>query len=468
MALGLLALPALGAGKEQAPHRPNIVFIELDDLTYTYARPFGCQTAITPTMDRLAREGLVFDQAMCQGMMCGPSRNCLISGAYPHQLGFYRNGQMKTLKPDAWLLPAALQRAGYYTAWIGKSHLRPARPANATGDYFNAALGFDHSLHTLGRAMLQGKAGSRPNPYMEHLKQRGLLERYREDIRLKRNSTLPEDDYLDGWFARLTVDFIRDYHAPKPLFLWVNFSLPHGPYDVPDAYHTPFADKPMPGESKPVNYTHPPSLIKDTKPSHRLADTIAKQRGYHAAIYFVDRQVGRIIKALEARGMLDDTWIVFFSDHGIMEGAHGLFHKGTLFRQVTQPALIIRGPAGTPRGKRVSQPVELTDLLPTFLEVAGSSEHAPAGISLRPVFEGKPSARKYAFSEIEGWVAVSDGHYRLIRSVDGQQALLFDELKDPENLVNLAANHPAVVKELSAAIDDWFQQTGPPRPPRSQ
>ncbi len=450
--------------------KPNIVFIEVDDLHYRYVGAFGCQTAITPNIDRLAREGLTFEHSMCQGMMCGPSRNCLISGKYPHQLGFYRNGQMRMLPQGTWTLSAALQRAGYYTAWIGKSHLKPYKPKNADAhvDYFNRSLGFDYSLHTLGRAMLRNRAlKGRPSLYFEHLKKRGLFEQYLEDLKKRRNSTLPENDYLDGWFTQNTVEFIRNYSEPKPFFLWVNFSLPHGPYDVPDAFHQPFADKPMPGVSKVTNYTHPPSLIADCKPYRTLKQVEELQRGFHAAIYFLDRQIGRILKALEEKDLLEKTWVVFFSDQGVMMGAHGLLHKGTLFRQVTQPALIIRGPQGTPRGERIMQPVELTDLLPTCLELAGTKEKSPAGVSLLPIFHGNKAARTYAFGEIKDWIAVSDGHFRLIRSLDGQQTLLFDERQDPENLTDLSKTNPEVVKRLSQAVDEWLQQTGKPLPPRS-
>jgi arylsulfatase A-like enzyme len=454
-----------------AKARPNLILIEVDDLTYTYASAWGSKTARTPTLDRLAREGFVFDQAMCQGMMCGPSRNSLITGKYPHQLGFYQQADLRTLPADAWVLPAALRRSGYTTAWIGKSHLKPPAAKEGT-EAFKAYFGFDHALYTVGRAMIASdedgdNQASADNPYVKHLTSRGMLERYKAEATGKRRSTLADDDYLDGWFTRNTEDYIRDFDGKKPLFLWINYSVPHAPFDVPEKYHAPFASVAMPGLTKPLNYIHPESLIRHTKRVGRAEAEIQAQRGYHANIYFMDTQVGRILTALERRGILGNSWIVFFSDQGVMEGAQGLKNKMTLFRQITQPAMIIRPPGGA-GGVRVAQPVELLDLLPTLLELAqAKGEKSPAGVSLLPLFAGQRIARTHTFGEIEDWIVASDGRYRLIKSVKDEPSLLFDDHQDPENLKNLAPEKPAMVAELSAAIDRWLAETGRRLPPRT-
>jgi arylsulfatase A-like enzyme len=461
-----------------AVEKPNIIFIEVDDLLYTYTSVFGSKTSPTPTMDRLAKQGFVFDQAMCQGMMCGPSRNCLMSGKYPHQLGFYQNGDLKKLPEKTWTLPRALQQNGYTTAWIGKSHLKPffgTKKEKESPDTFNKFFGFDYALQTLGRAMIGGDDGdgeggkeSGPNPYMQFLEKSGHLAQYEADAKAGRNSTIPEDAYLDGWFAKNTLDYIGSYDTKKPLFLWVNFSVPHGPYDVADPYHAPFAESPMQGMTKVENFEHPESLIRRTKSYQSAKKAIEDQRGFHANIAFMDHQVDRILEALKAKSMLEKSWIVFFSDQGVMSGAHGLIHKSTLFRQTTQPSLIIRPPNGLATGKRLSRPVELMDLLPTFLEIGGATtEQSPAGISLTPLFKGETIARTHTFAEIEDWIVVSDGHHRLIRSVKDEGAFLFDDLSDPENLRNIATDKPDIVKNLGEAIDSWLQQTGERLPPKT-
>ena len=469
LALCSLTFTALAA----AP--PHIIFIEVDDLCYTYASPWGSKTARTPTLDRLAKEGFVFDHAMCQGMMCGPSRNSLVCGKYPHQLGFYQNGDLKKLPENSWTLPKALKKNGYTTAWIGKSHLKPFFAKKKDGDTFKPAFGFDHAVHTLGRVLLgkgedEGVGGEdAANPYMEFLEKSGHLARYKADAAAGRNSTLPEEAYLDGWFRRLTEDYIAAHDTAKPLFLWVNFSVPHGPYDVADPYHAPFADKPMPGVSKPTNFTHPESLIQRTKSYRKPELAIDAQRGFHANIAFMDAQVNRILAALEKKRMLDNAWVVFFSDQGVMEGAHGLIHKHTLFRQITQPSLIVRAPKAAGGGKRLSTPAELMDLLPTFLEAGGvKNEKAPNGTSLLPLLTGAAdTAKRHVFGEIEDWIVVSDGQHRLIRSMKGEPLLLFDDVADPENLTNIAKQHADIVMTLSAAIDAWLKRTGARLPAKS-
>lgn len=465
--LSLLAACACSA----ADARPNLVFIEVDDLTYSYTGAFGCTTARTPTIDRLAKDGFVFTQAMCQGMMCGPSRNCLITGTYPHQLGFYQNGDMRKLPQDSFVLPAAMKRAGYHTAWIGKSHLKPWFQGRKT-DTFNQFFGFDHSLHTLGRALMGAEGEDKgfdpgPNPYTEHLQEKGLWEKFQQEARDGKNSTLAEDDYLDGWFTRLAVDYINGYKESKPLFLWINYSLPHGPYDVPDPFHEPFEKARMPGVSKPDNYTIPESLIERTKRVRNEQSAISDQRGYHSGIWYLDQQIKRIIDSLAKRGILENTWVVFFSDQGVMLGSLGLLHKSTLFRQVTQPALIIRPPGGGGGGKPIDAPVELTDLLPTALAIAGSSEKAPAGHQIQPLLNGGKGARQYCFAEIEKWIVVSDGTWRLIRSTSNESPLLFNDRKDPENIHNLAGGEPETLARLSQAIDAWLRETGTRKPAKS-
>jgi arylsulfatase A-like enzyme len=445
----------------KAETRPNIVFIEVDDLSSAFASPWGSKTSPTPTLARLAKEGFVFDHAMCQGVMCGPSRNSLICGKYPHQLGFYQNGDMKKLPKDSWLLPQALKKAGYHTAWVGKSHLKPFFVAKKDGDTFKPFFGFDYELHTLGRGLVgdddRDGGDNADNPYLKFLKSKGLLEKFQADAAAKKPSMLAENEYLDGWFTHNAEQFLAEFKGDKPLFLWVNYSVPHDPHDVQEAYHQPFANTKMPGQTKPTNFMHPESLIERTKAfrNDRVAEEF--QRGFHANIAFMDAQVKRILDALDQKKMLDNTWIVFFSDHGAMAGSQGLIHKHTLFRPVTHPSLIVRAPKGDGGGKRIAQPVELLDLLPTCVEIAGAKEKAPNGVSLLPLFAGKNIDKPYVFAEIEKWIAVADGKHRLIRSADGETSFLFDEIADPENLTNIADKQPDIVKKLAAAIEQWLK-----------
>ena len=327
-------------------------------------------------------------------------------------------------------------------------------------------MGFDHAEFTAGRAVLLSKARKGQDIkdwYFDYLKKEDLYDTLLEDDKKKRYSTLPEDAYLDGFFTKASIDYLNQYKTNKPFFLWINYSLPHGPHDVNENYHT-FSPEDMPG-IQTANFAPPEKLIKDTKPAK---PTMKKtQAEYCGAITFLDRQIGRIMQTLKDKKLIDNTVVVLFSDHGIMMGDHELIHKGTLFRQITTPTLIISWPKGFKKNAVVTHPVELMDLIPTALDLTGGStwdtRPIKAGESLLPFLTGQGTfKRKLAFGEVESYVAVVDGHYRLIRG-EGYN-LLFDEIKDPDNLTDISDQHPERVALLTKAVDQWLSKTGPVRP----
>ena len=458
-----MPLMAMDKGDE----RPNILFIEVDDLNYEYLSMNGGVNK-TPNVDALAQSGVFFKNAVSQGMMCGPSRNSLITGLYPHNLGFYQNGQMKALPEGTWTLPQGMQKAGYYTAWIGKCHIRPG--GNDKNKAMREKIGFDFVRQTAGRAVLcsQMKKNKihKNDWYISYLDSIGKLDVFKK---CEDPSPLEEDVYLDGFFTHTALDFLDDYKNKEPFFLWVNYSVPHGPYDVDKKYHT-YRTEDMPGGTSVKNYVEPVNLVKKTKEVKDEKAIRDHQAGFCANVSFMDRQVGRLIDKLKELGLYDNTVIVFFSDHGIMMGDHHRFHKGTLYRQITNPALIVAWPEKMKKDIVIDAPVELNDLVKTSLELAKAPEpvlkHCGHSYSLLPSLEkGKKPKREVAFGEIEGYAMATDGRYRLIKGDDA--VLLFDDEKDPKNLVDISKEHPEVVKRLSKALNEWFEKTGAPLPPKT-
>ena len=116
-----------GPSQPEPDSPPNILFIEVDDLTAKYLGIHGAKIARTPNIDSLAQSGVIFKNAMAQGVMCTPSRNSLITGKYPHELGLYENLDLKSLPKDIWAFPMTLQQHGYTNFWVGKNHLIPYR-----------------------------------------------------------------------------------------------------------------------------------------------------------------------------------------------------------------------------------------------------------------------------------------------------------------------------------------------------
>jgi arylsulfatase A-like enzyme len=452
-----------------AKTQPNIVFIEVDDLPAHYVGAMGAGFAKTPTIDALAERGILFTGAVCQGTQCGPSRNSLIVGQYPHNIGMYQNGPFHGLPNGTWALPGALQRAGYRTAHIGKSHIHPSKEG-LTGTREEIAteghrrLGFDYVWQSLGRAVVGGADGEKGHDrYIDFLLESGHFEQMKSDR--GKTTSLPDDIYLDGLFTKLASEFIADQGA-QPYFLWLNYSVPHGPYDVKQSYHDQFVDAEMPppsaaddtGEGIPALLR--PSLIKSKEKN------LEAQYGNCASIAFLDDQVASVLVAIDASGMAANTIVVFFSDHGILVGEHGLTHKSTLYREVLNPTLLIADPRSAIH-KAVDRPVQLLDIVKTTLDWAGADEDEKSqsfGESLLPLLtgEGKYSA-DFAVGESPGYYALVTERYKYIAPFDYNKegkVILFDLKANPEETVNVAEQNPEVIARFKKKAADWLAESG--------
>ncbi|MDD7987037.1 sulfatase-like hydrolase/transferase [Lentisphaera marina] len=451
-----------------AQEKPNIIFIEVDDLPAHYIGAMGAGFAQTPTLDKLASEGVFFNNAVCQGTQCGPSRNSLIAGVYPHNIGMYQNGPFKGLAADVWTLPKALQKVGYKTAHIGKSHIHPSKDGlegskEEVRTEGHRRLGFDYVWQSLGRAVVGGKDPEKGvDAYVDFLIEKGYFEQMKADR--GKPTSLPDDIYLDGLFTKLAEKFIAEQN--QPYFLWLNYSVPHGPYDVKQSYHDRFTNAKIPkpsamhdkGEGIPSELR--PSPLKDFS---KLDQT---QKGNCASIAFMDDQIKAIVDAVETSGKQDNTIIVFFSDHGILVGEHGLHHKTTLYKEVLNPALVIYDPRNI-EAKVLSQPVQLLDLVPTALEWADAKEEdkaKPFGDSLLPLLTNEGEfARDYAVGECPGYYAIVTEKYKYIAPFDYNKngiIILFDLENDPAEVHNVAEQNPELIAMFKEKSEKWLAQSG--------
>jgi len=450
--------------------KPNIIFIEVDDLPAHYVGTMGASFAHTPTIDTLAAKGVKFTNAVCQGTMCGPARNSLIIGRYPHNIGMYQNGPFKGLPNGVWTLPSSMQRAGYTTAHIGKSHIHPSKEGlKGTKEEIRTEghrrLGFDYVWQSLGRAVVGGKSAEKGiDKYVDFLIDKGYFEHMKKEK--GKPTTLPDDIYLDGLFTKLSVEFIKKEHK-KPYFLWLNYSVPHGPYDVKQKYHDRFKEKELPepsafndkGEGIPDLLR--PSKIKSVERNKRV------QNGNCASIAFLDDQVAKVLDAVKQSGQEKNTIIVFFSDHGILVGEHGLSHKGTLYKEVLNPTLLIYDPR-MKSSKVISQPVELLDIVKTTLEWGAASSEDKAksfGESLVPLMNGTGKRSvDFAVGESPGYYALVTENYKFIAPFEFQKdgkIILFDLKNNPEETVNIADQKPELVALFKQKAKAWLSRTGP-------
>ncbi len=458
-----------------AQEKPNIVFIEVDDLPTHYTTMQGFTNDYIPTVQKLADEGVYFNNAIVQGTMCGPSRNSFITGVYPHNIGFYENGEFYDIPKGTWTLPSALQRTGYYTAHIGKSHLHPNIDGKKTSESNRIAhkevLGFDYVWNSLGRSVTSGKEISYgKDMYIDFIldydKEHGT--KYYEKLRSKEDmSTLPDDIYLDGLYTKMALDFINQ-NKDKTYFLWLNYSVPHGPYDVKKDYHTfTIDDVPTPNFLNDTGVNIPSKLRPHPYNQKELEDT---QKGQMANISYMDYQVKRVLQAIDNSGNKEKTIVVFFSDHGILVGDHGLVHKSTLYKEVLNPTLIIFDPRNSTNNKQViSQPVELLDVLKTTMDWANCNTNdktKPYGESLIPLLNKISGyAKTYAVGECPGYYAIVTKDYKYIAPFyfeddSDKGEVLFDLNNDPNEKVNACASMPNIISEYRTIAQKWLAKSG--------
>lgn len=431
--------------------RPNLVVIMSDQQRWDTLRCCGYEHMITPNLDALAARGVAFSHAFAQGAVCGPSRNSIVSGQYVHTHGVERN--------EAWLSPGqpnwveGLRAGGYRTVSIGKMHTSPIRlPA-----------GFEYRLVVENKNYQQGLHGPDPDDYDLHLRRLGLRRpalSYFEDLpdwpdRLQATTwPLADELYPDHFVGRLAVDFLERCSFDRPLFLWCGFVGPHDPYDVTAEYLTRYDGVAVPD---PVGR---PAELDDKPPPQRLAmasmegkrtpaalwwsratpERIRRMRRHYCAnITLIDAWVGRIAAALAARGQLADTVIAFTSDHGDCLGDHGQVYKfSSHYDGVVRVPLVLAGPGVEPLGVR-DPLVELIDLGPTLLELAGLPPlDGASGRCLAPLLRGAPvELHEVAFSEHGPRVMVRSRDWKLVVYLGQEYGELYDLRADPEELYNL-------------------------------
>ena len=363
--------------------QPHIVLVMSDQQRWDTLRCYGYDHMQTPHLDRLAARGIAFDHAFAQGAVCGPSRNSIVSGQYVHTHGIERNEAWLTPEQPNWI--ERLRAGGYHTANIGKMHTFPIR----------LPCGFDYRLVVENKNYQQGMHGPDPDDYDHFLAHHGLKRpalTYYKDVPdwpdYLGAAVWPhyEDLFIDNFVGQRTVNYIDEYDFEKPLFLWSGFAGPHDPYDVTASALARYDGVELPApigsenelDSKPppqraamqgMEGKHTPAAIWWSRATPEAIDRM--RRHYYANISLLDDWVGRIVQTLEARGQLDNTLFVFTSDHGDCLGDHHQVYKfSSHYDSVARVPLVMAGPGVEALGVRESL-VELIDLGPTLLDLAG-------------------------------------------------------------------------------------------------
>ena len=475
---------------------PNILLIMSDQHRADMMGCAGDPSVLTPSLDALAAEGVRFSRVSCQGPLCMPSRASFMTERYVRDHGVYTNWEeIGTDSPTyAW----ALRSAGYHTSLLGKAHL-----------YLDEKLDISHIDEAAGRLEAVGFAevfetGDKFAPkartkYTDYLAERGLLDAYRSHIADRSyqgekedgqgatkcvpmwDSTpmpLPLEAYVDTWHGMEAVRWIHQYDKSAPFFLFVGFPGPHDPWDAPAEAVARYDGVDI---SMPASTTRPD--VADTgryagllnsflwlSDTGTMSDDAIRgmRRAYAADISVIDHAVGLMVEALARKGLLDDTWIVYTSDHGEMAGSHGLMSKCVMYEPAVRVPLIIRPPGGC-EPRVMDSLVEQLDVPATVREIAGAPDlEASAGRSLLPAVRGGTlTQRAVSVSENWGFAVFETERHKLVVDEDAlSPCQLFDLTEDPWEDHNLVGDPDAraLVDELMELHVRPFFRTPPARP----
>ena len=457
--------------------RKHIFLIITDQQRYDTINALGFPYMHTPNLDRLVREGTSFSNCFITAPSCVPSRASLFNGYYPHATGILRNGVhwQKT-----WV--GSLAEQGYHCVNLGKMHTIP----------YDAKAGF-HERFVMENKDRYYEGRWFADEWDKALVARGQIkpsrERYRTlpDYRQRLGAyewTLPPESHADFFLGDLANWWIDSRPKQDKLFMQIGFLGPHPPYDPVASYAERYLNDPrvpVP-EAVPCDLDQLPGFLKakrehDCKVDHdavlwqmtpKQAELRRLRAYYLANISMIDEALGKLIATLERKGYLEESLIIFTSDHGDALGDHGLSQKWSMYDSVTRVPAIFWAPGEVPQGKTEDGLCQLFDIGATVLDWAGAPQPLAAQArSLMPVLNGEPwTPREQVFAEQAGDVSLTgaslftmirDTRWKAVHILDSEEGQLFDLRSDPTEVHNLW-NDPVHAHErerLTRAALEW-------------
>ncbi|MHA4812040.1 sulfatase family protein [Flavitalea flava] len=492
-----------GSGKDQVRRRPNIIFILSDDHAYQAISAYGSQLVQTPNIDRIAREGALFNRAMVTNSICGPSRACFLTGKYSHVNGYTLNE--KKFNTNQAVFPSLLQKSGYQTAWIGKWHLGSL-----------PAAGFDHwnILNSQG-------------------------EYYNPDFIAKPNDTLRMEGYVTNIITKLSEDWMDRRDTSRPFFLVIGEKATHrewlpdiqdlGAYDdkdfpLPPTFHDSYTGRVAAGQQDMTiektmrlkedlkvhaDYTnsgiynrfteaqkapfmayYEQTVSREFDEKHLTGDALLRWKyerylkDYLATARSLDRNIGYLLDYLDKKGLTNNTVVIYASDQGFYMGEHGWFDKRFIYEESLRTPFVMRYPRLIKPGTIIDRITLNIDWGPTLLDIAGIRPPADIqGVSFLPLLTGKGQKKVvglglgktawrkamyyhyYEFPQphhVYPHFGIRTEKYKLVRFYGPSDSWeLFDLDKDPHELKNLFGTKgmgtltAELTKELSTLIKQY-------------
>jgi len=444
--------------------KPHILFIAIDDL-----RPdlgcYGNNEVLSPNIDKLAGEGMVFSRAYCQQALSGPSRLSLMTGMYPDRLGLWGMSgahiiEWRETRKGMTSLSEQFRLNGYKAYGFGK--------------IYDGRLGYDveHSWDDY-------QAGESSYNINKHNKE-GRSVNGAPNLRPAILSLDVKDDELaDGDIAQKAIAKLKAHDENQPLFLAVGFLKPHLPFAAPKKYFDLYeTDKLTLAERRCPPEWHSEFLFSWYKEIYSydvpypITDDLQRQliEGYYACVSYVDAQIGKIITALKEKGMYDNTMVVLWGDHGFKLGEHGEWAKHTNTEHDTRVPLIIKAPPGDfQRNVTTKSLVELVDIYPSMCELAGiPTPENIEGRSLVPVLkDANNTVREFALSQypmvrttMSYTIRTDNWRYIETRSdITGEYiaAELYDLSEYSIEIKDEYKTRPEVAKKHAALLDEYLR-----------
>jgi len=461
--------------------RPNIIFIITDQQRFDTIRELGFDYMDTPNLDRLVREGVTFTNCHITAASCAPARASLFTGYYPHTTGILRNADSWT---RSWV--ENLADAGYRCVNVGKMHSYP----------YHTPLGF-HERYVVENKDRYLEERYYFDEWDKALAANGLIKQQREQYRLRPDYRkrlgsfyweLPEDLHSDMFVGNMAKWWIESYPKTEPLFLEIGFPGPHPPYDPVERYAEPYLNKDLPllevtqeeldnqpGALKRLrvhnNEIDHDSVVLDLDPSEEMRH---RQRAYYLAnVTMIDEKIGEILETLEEKGYLENSVVIFTSDHGDCLTDHGHSQKWTMYDIITRMPLIVWAPGRFEGGRTIDGLCQQMDIGPAILELAGA--RIPKSIeaeSLLPALKGEEwTPRNYVYAEqardgimadTEFVTMVRNDTWKLVHYLDEPDGQLFNLAEDPDEVDNRWAD-PActeIKQQLETQLMTWRIESG--------
>ncbi len=480
MGLSAAALSIPGC-RVRAKQRPNMIFIMSDDHAAQAISCYGSKINKTPNIDRLAKEGMRFDNCFCTNSICVPSRATILTGKYSHKNGCLTLSNRFDNTQQTF--PKLLQKAGYYTGIIGKWHLK----TEPTGfDYYNVLPGqglyFDPYFKEKGNPWQAGKKGGK------HY-----------------------EGYVTDVITDLALNFLKNRPQDKPFCLLYHHKAPHDMWEYDDKHAHLFEDVDIPEpENLFDNYEHRGEAIKRVTQKLTMAEAITlhstqghqfdkvrekighlppdeqKRKAYQyfikaylRCVASIDENIGKVLDYLDKSSLAKNTIVVYTSDQGFFLGEHGLFDKRFMYEESLRMPLLVRYPGEIKAGSVNDDIVTNVDFAETFLDYAGAAIPGDMqGRSVRPLLKGRtphdwPKSMYYrywmhrAHFNVAAHFGVRTKRYKLIyyyglglgakgakKKPTPPEWELFDLKKDPMEMNNVYGDpaYAGVVKELKAEL----------------